>query len=205
MGCFGSVMLFNVDDEYCKRCAFREECEKQVVTNRIELERALGAPVYDKTKQFWKRTKLASKVKRAMADEQSRPPQAKIEASAKAPRPVPILPAGKLAPFDAAQIDGLPVKVRQELIRWHDRGIDPSRIERGENPFEGYDGVKFPHTLTSIFIKSGARTKRQYADEIFSTLTTMGTAWKMQGINSNINITMGAFRACGYEVVKGDA
>lgn len=217
MGCYGSVMLYQEGDDYCQRCPLRVECAIAVQHNRVVLEEALGKPVFDPQKEFWKRTRLVSNARHSMAREQSTPqPKPAAETTpAPAPKPAPAVTpvpktpavsavAGqKLSPADAAQLPDLRKKVQEELVRWGIKSVDPSLLDHQVNPFATVAGTKFAEYVCEVYLAKGKLSKGAYRDEIAALQAAKGEEpWSIASLQSNINIVSGALAACGYPITE---
>lgn len=208
MGCFGSVILYNEDDSYCKACPLRAECEVMVQRNRLALEQALNRPVFEAQGKFWAEAAKRTRKRRAMAMEQSSArPKVVVEA---VPATAPPAHAStsddttKRSPYEAKQLPDLRTKVRERLDIWLAKGIDPSQIEQGVNPFADASGCSVDALISTIFLAHGPLTKpgimRAMAD---CQQRSGGKVWTEASLRSNINIVAGAYLACGYQILAG--
>lgn len=210
MGCFGSVMLYNEDDAYCRQCPRRVECGQAVEKNKVALEEALGAPVFQ-SNSFWRRTKLISQNKRAMAMEQSTPkpvvdekPADAKPAPAPEKRSAPAVATVKRNPYDVIQSgEKLPTKVEKELGRWASKGIDPLGIEKGVNPFTDIPGTKVAFAIADVYLEHKPASKPEFKRLLADALEKSdGKPWSDASLNSNLNIVLQAFAACGHQLIK---
>ena len=213
MGCFGSVIMFKAEDAYCAQCPLKANCEVKVKETAELLEEAMGKPIYQSEGKFWGDGLLRARRHAKAAIEQSTPkpiePAPEPKAAPKAKRapalkaaPVASAPASKLTPHEASLLPDLRVKVKQLLESWSARGIDPSKVDAGENPFEGRTDATWDYLCVASIIVLGKPTKRELAAEIAARQVVVGKSWSDASINSCINITTGAFLACGYELLK---
>jgi hypothetical protein len=208
-GCYGSVLLYNRDDEYCKVCPLALECGPETGRNREIMQKEIGAPMFEAKPQFWQvRQKTA--LRRDQAQKQSTP-KSKLEpastpastaVSVPAPVPKQAQPVTKITPVDAMDLPDLKVKVRQELERWAARGINPADLLAGINPFANHIGFKFASAFASGCMKLYQPTKAQLIQEIEAEFAARGeSAWSRGSLQSNVNIVLGAFKACGYHII----
>ena len=202
LDCLGSVILFNEKNRYCSNCLFKEQCSEVVQKNKAAIEEAFGRPLYGAGGKFWERAAVTSRKRKTLAVKLSTPTLITPD-KPKAAKPVIKAPANKLAPVDAMETEGLPKKVYDQLAKWIRNGIDPSVIERCENPFEHKTNFKiegqFAEAYLSLFEKP---TKRELKDAMVALQTHTGKVWTDSSLQSNINLVSGAFKACGYLLFK---
>lgn len=209
--CKGSILLFSEDDTYCKQCPLFAECKIEVDRNRSTIQELMGRPVFKS--ETWQEMARTTQRRRAMAQSQSEP---KPKPAPTAQKPAPVAPVAsapvavatgiKRTPTEAMTLDGLQVKVRAQLERWHNKAVDPSGIERGENPFTSIPGMEFPTYFANAVLQLGVTTKRALMDQIAADqLAIKGESWSQGSLQSNVNILAGAFAACGYNVIQEKA
>lgn len=201
MDCLGSLIIYNEGKGYCASCQLRDRCASEVAANRKRMEEALGQPVYEEGGKFWLAAKKRSQQRAALAYKLSTVKS--VEAAP--PRPVAaVTPASIITPYEASRKEGLPVKVRQALEKWIQKGITPESICDGINPFASVTGLKFPTLLADVVIARGTgMTKAELRKAIAQEMQDRGEpVWSDPSIQSNVNIVAGAFAACGIQIVK---
>lgn len=212
MDCFGSILLFSEENDYCQRCPLKEACAVEVETNRVHVNAAMERPIFDEEGKFWKKAQRVTRQKAAMALELSTPkPAVKPKpATPKAPPKATATPSpavggvARCKPFEAAQVEGLPVKVRQELEKWAARGIDPTVMLKLENPFSTASGFKFQEALSAVVATHGFNLEKGELGQAVTELMIHreGKSWSPASVQSNVNITTGAYLACGIRIFK---
>lgn len=202
MDCMGSVILHGKDG-YCGKCPLFDECAVAAQENRVHMEVALSQPVFAEDGKFWVGAARRRAQKREVSNAQL---QGEAPPAPPAPRkPAPIAMAATfLTPYEASTQPDLPVKVRQELLRWVRKGVDPHVIAGAStNPFATVTGFAFAHSLVEVLLQEGPMTKSALLGRVADFHSrACGKAWATSSVQSNVNIILGALGACGINLLK---
>lgn len=186
LGCFGSVLYYDVGGRRCGACPHFQQCGEQVVVNKASLE-SWYADLVKSNKESRSTRKMVALTNEPVALPTTQPDTISSKTATR---------------VSVAATSNLSKKPAEFIDRWNSKSIDYLAYKTGVNGFT-YCGNKFATVAMQFFMDNPAGvTKGELTDELIAKAGGRGP-WGIGTAGSHAGIVLEAFEYLGIITLSG--